>query len=469
MDAASFTPAGCRAPRWLPLLALLVTVPAHALSYRMPPDAALVDGAPTVVLGHIESAAADPQRPNSATLYQLDVDRLLKGLAAAAILRVRVPGAYDATQPGSLVVPGAPVFMPGERLLLMLQPRGDGSYAISQLALGAFHVRSIDGIDVLLRQPDQAAPQQWRRLDAFGSWISSRAGGLLAAADYWVQLTGNVPALKYALEGSPPVRWFDFDQGRSVTFYSSEQGQIGLLDGGVAEFRRAIAAWNADTGSNINYVYGGLSSASGGMDHADGVNEILFNDPNGELSGVFDCTNGGVIAYGGYWTSGNKSTHRDGTFQMISEADIVVQNGAGCILSALSNSNADEVFAHELGHTLGLAHPCGESGVPACTPGSAVDDAIMRPYVHADSRGASLRSDDQQAIAYDYSSGSSPPPPAAVGRGDPEAGIPNSSDSSSSGGGGALDATLLLALALALWRRAIRRFWWSPQRYFACY
>ncbi|HEX7182374.1 MAG TPA: matrixin family metalloprotease, partial [Thermoanaerobaculia bacterium] len=57
---------------------------------------------------------------------------------------------------------------------------------------------------------------------------------------------------------------------------------------------------------------------------------------------------------------------------------------------------AEELFAHELGHTLGIDH-------------SEVDEALMRPYIHNDGRGASLRADDRAALAALYT----PPPPPA--------------------------------------------------------
>src|SRR4029079_4542547 len=75
------------------------------------------------------------------------------------------------------------------------------------------------------------------------------------------------------------------------------------------------------------------------------------------------------------------------------EADIVTNDGTACFFQS-SPRVAEEIFAHELGHTLRLGH-------------STNNDALMYAYAHDDGRGARLTDDDRAAIVALYGSGTS--------------------------------------------------------------
>jgi uncharacterized membrane protein YgcG len=196
--------------------------------------------------------------------------------------------------------------------------------------------------------------------------------------------------------------------------------------------------------------------ATGDLNNPDGVNKILFNDPTNFIGGIFDCVTGGIAGYGG-WRSGAAVTQNGATWQPITEGDVVIRNGAGCLLSANAGANATELFAHELGHTLGLGHPCGDPDEAACVAGTPQDQALMRPILHADGRGADLGSDDLAGIAYLYplnagsNSGS-----AQSGSGD-TSGSGTGSGSGSGGGGGSFGPWVGAMLALAWLIRHARR------------
>ena len=178
--------------------------------------------------------------------------------------------------------------------------------------------------------------------------------------------------------------------GQSVAWKVHASGQPGLgPEASIQAFRVAMDAWISDPGSDVRYAYAGTTTAGGGLVNDDGVNAILFDDPRrSEADGTFSCDEGGVIAVGGpyFYTAtrnwGGKAWHE------AAEADIVTNDGTECFFR--NNPRvAEEVFAHELGHTLGVGH-------------SSTWDALMFANVRNDGRGARLSGDDRAAAASLY-------------------------------------------------------------------
>ncbi len=417
-----------------------VAGPAAATSAMLGSDGLLADQAPVVLQATVLATApsAPPARGRGAsgtptTDYLLQVERILKGSVPAGTgpVRLRVLGG-DGPDGMTLKVWGSPTLRAGERVLLFLVgPGADGSYRPLHLAIGVFHqvaaptavgpdgqggglvaVRDLSEM-TLVDAGGGLTPGtvQVRDYDRFAQWIADRAGGEERLPDYQLQL----PAAdlvqvqeKFNYLGGMEQRWTDFDRGLAVHWTVYQAGQPGLADLGFNEFQVAMNAWNSNPGTNIDYVYDGTSSFTAGFQHPDGHNTLLPGDPNDDLPGSFTCSSpgvgNGILGAGGTWFPTNAVPPLP-----IQEADIVIQDGAGCWFNH-DPARAEQVFAHELGHSLGMGHSCGDSLTGACSS-AAKDDALMRAMAHNDNRGASLRADDRAGIATLYGNGTSGPPP----------------------------------------------------------
>jgi hypothetical protein len=420
-------------------LAFLVAAAAAATTFVRVSDEALADQAVLVVVGTVGSRAASPG--TLATDYRVRVEEVLAGTASGELV-VRVPGGGDG--PRRRKIWGAPAFQRGERVLLFLSPGPAGTWRVLHLFLGAFHevragertlaVRDLSAVHEVKLTPGgelvAAAPDQepLRDFATFAHWVRSRRGRAdsRAAADYQVSGPAAAELRRVAdkatyfqdPDSGRRLRWFTFDSGGRVGFRAYNQGQQGIAGGGYAEFQVALQAWNAEPQTPINYGYDGTTGVSDGPDVTlpeDALNTIVFNDPR-NLIEPFGCSTGGVLAFGGpAYDPTTTHTFRGEQFHPISTADIVVADGISCFFATSPNGvrAAEELFAHELGHTLGLAHSCGDLVSPSCSSNAAFDDALMRAFVHDDTRGASLASDDRNGIRSLYSPAPSSSPPAA--------------------------------------------------------
>jgi hypothetical protein len=409
-------------------LALLALAPAptSGTTYVPVSDQALVDRAAVIGTFEVVSVGLAPTALVT-TEYQVRVQSLLKGDLPSGTALVRVLGGEG--RGTGLRITGMPSFLRGERdLLLFLVPRQDGTWGIAHVLMGAFHsLERSDGVAALVRPQMEDATSvggdgsasssdvtiasdrtMARDRARFLDWIADRVAGNRRSADYYVQVD-PVLAARFTLmrdrRTGLPVRWFDFDSGHAVTWRSSSQGAPGYADGGVASLQEGLAAWSNQTQTPIELLYSGQGPVDGGFDEEDGVNTILYGDPHDTIDAPYDCSTGGVIAIGGPWYTHDVLPFDGQSWHPAREAAVIVNANVSCYLRN-DTTRLSGILAHELGHTLGLGHSCGDSRSPSCASSPEGADALMRASLPDDGRGARLGSDDVAGARAIYGSAS---------------------------------------------------------------
>jgi PKD repeat protein len=412
---------------WLTCVLMMAAISAGATTIVMPTDEQLIDKSPVVVEATVKSSGPVMRDGGIFTEAHLIVTDSLKGNVSGEIVVREIGGERD----GRITkIFGTPVYVAGQHVLAFLAPSARGDYQTIDLFAGKFTdremlngdrfwTRDAEANDVSLLDaelhPLPPAKTQ-RRAEAFSQFIAERAAGHSKARNYEVE--NPVPALEeqsigaqFTLISEPTIyRWGTFDNGGSARWYSYG-AQSGYSGGGVSEVQSAMASWNNYSAAKINYVYSGTTTTHGGNDAPNGTNEVLFEDPNQEISGSWNGR-GGVVGLGGFngvsgssnWTATftADASHAAGTYRAynITEGNFVVQDGVSAP-TGIPSATLAEIAAHELGHTLGFGH----------SPDST---ALM--YATVSGRGPSLRTDDQLAARWLYPSGSgtTTPPPAVM-------------------------------------------------------
>ena len=392
---------------FLSILFLIAAVSASATSVLPIRDSALADQAAVIAEGTVTGTGpAAGARPG--TEYRLRVERLLKGEAPGGFVVVRVPGG-KAANGLTLKVWGAPELRIGERALVFLSANADGTYGPLHLAQGTFHeLRSEnrrlavrDLAEVYQAEVDAEESKGVRDMQRFGNWLADRAAGVQREADYFV----DAPRMGVAWEaftylGGIKQRWLEFDRGQDVIWRAQAAGQKDFPGGGFGEFEAALNVWNNDSATNVRYRYAGTTNITAGFQDFDENNVILFEDVHQEAPGSFSCPvpgrGEGVLAIGGTWYDDSTNPAR------IAGADIIINDNAVCWFT--TSKRAEQIYGHELGHTLGLGHSCGDTRGGPCNT-EEKNEALMRATAHGDERGAGLGKDDKSGLASLYGSG----------------------------------------------------------------
>jgi hypothetical protein len=387
-------------------LVVLASASARATTFVGMNERTLTRAADAIVVGtvrHIETVGV----PNGgiSTLVTLEVERTLKG-SVGRLVTLKQPGG----RLGDRVewIAGSPSFVNGERQLVFLSAHHDGTARTTAFGMGQF---------VVIPHPRTGEAMAERRLDAnvigdrplrraplarvlrtiartVAAYPDSATAPLVATPAELV-----APGLEretvdaFTLMDSPSGRWFEADDGEPIVYDVDPDGDPALGPSETfAAIDGAMAAWTNVSGASIVLARGGAASPAP-LD-CDGQSQLVFGDPYNEMPNPVSCS--GVLALGGYCTSGQSAELNGTRYYHITEGNITFNSGFGNC-SFWNRTNLAEVATHELGHTIGIGHS-SEDDVASPT----LKDATMYYRAHFDGRGASVHADDIAAVRFIY-------------------------------------------------------------------
>lgn len=414
------TPIGCV------LLAFLATS-VGAATFVVPDDGELLRRTDAVVIGTVEGSFVEESGSGINTVYEVRVERSMKGAASRdSLLRVVSPGGVAGDR--AVSVPGSAHFDAGERVLLLLQRTG-ARWRTAELTLGKFRfTTSSRGTQLLLRDAEEIVgwdvsgrphKEKVRRAAEFIRFVEESVSGLTPSASYFAdssevviepsssdRLRAAVDATyragsytSHVSDGTSllPSRWQNIASG--VTFLKRvDQNISGVPDGGVSVIQNALAAWNNECGSVINLIYGGTTATASA--NFDTVHVIEFNDPQGRVPGTWTGSGTIAIAFNSF---NNPHDFAGESWWTITDADVVFQNGFPGTHPAFGTA-----MTHEVGHGIGWRHSnahfaTSNGSDTACDPNveECSSNAIMNATTNS-SFGYTLQSWDINAARAVY-------------------------------------------------------------------
>lgn len=410
---------------WLLFAVAVTIVPLSAFTYVHVSDPSLVVQADLIVRVEAMDLATDVSGGTIWTLHTMWVEDVVKGEVDGAYVTVRVPGGSSKTLGVEVSYDGAPSFSPGEKALLFLRESDDGTHSVLHFALGAFRERRVQGATVFVRpfpEPEETGERPIevaRDAERFVEWLRDETAGRHRERDYLVGLS-----LADRPETGPKFTVFEKFQAwkefqnkpiERVTWKRHGSGQRGVPGKGTRELKRVfkVLSGTPDSRGRKDKL---LSVALRGKvnqvpdERCNGSNLVFFDDIVGIIEDNFHCTRGGVLAVGGSCRRNEPDREWKGRpVRSSSSARVVHNKNTECYYTGESRWTRDtasnkfaEVTTHEVLHTLGLVHSCGDDTSPRCNTSDVLDDATMRSSAHADGRGAAVREDDLAGLWFLY-------------------------------------------------------------------
>jgi hypothetical protein len=390
--------------------------PAGATTIPYRTDGELVALADRVVHGRVVSVTTESSARRIYTVTRVAVLEDFTGVNEA-VVEIRELGGRVGHE--EMWIPGAPRFLVGQEVLVLLERSRGGAYRTVALSFSAFGVtRTAGGATVqrvwtgaeVVGEPTESS--RLRTLDEFRQVVGAVKGtrSIVPAAAAAVPAGGASPRVddEFTLLGGG-MRWRQADTGTPVNWYRNPDRPHPLTSGDIdQEIQTALAAWTNPTTASLTLAHGGTRSAGGETNvFCTSVNAgaglVSFEDPQGDIGS-------GVLAIGGGCPGGPVHTVNGHSFQSFTHGFVVFNDAAQLSASYKTPQYFTRVLAHEIGHGIGLGHPCaGDSGV-ACT--TALQSNLMYPYCcyPAMPLPPAIGPDDLAGLEFIYPQGGTPAP-----------------------------------------------------------
>ena len=384
--------------RLVPAVVFFLASAVSATAFQPTSDRQLTDRSDAVVVATVRDAVAHLRADGYVvTDYRFEIEETLKGSAAGTITVSEIGGK---TSQRFTFISDSAVYAPGERVLVFLKKRTDGTYFTTSMAMGKFSfTRTARGETALVREVSELQDDPARLAGEFKRFVQGKT-----SSPYTTTLTpiamslhpaplASPTAADYCLKFGPPLRWPGGELG-TITFYVD--GSLASVPNAATSISNGMAAWTADPNAGITLTGG--SPRPGGSTAApsfDGFNVIYLNQAPPPGIGFCDDTDKCTIL------SGNTNvthTYKGETFIDIQDVDIVFGSGTASQFEAL--------MTHELGHAIGVRHANrdgGDSG-PCVLPSPCSGSALMTTPVSA-AFGSNLQQWDHEAVETVYGNG----------------------------------------------------------------